>query len=233
MDHNEAVRLQAAEKYVLGELPQDLQEAYEDHFFDCPQCALDVKAAVAFVDNSRHVFQTEPVMVATKSHGKGWSAWFFWLRPAFAVPAMAILLGVVAYQNLVTLPSMKTSGSAGRAQVFNSFSLAGANVRDSRGEASVKVQVHRNETFALDFDFLPTKQFDHYLCQLQDEAGRAVLQVSVPANKARQEVHLLVPDGVDRAGQYSVVVSGDPVAKGTWAKENEVSRMQFLVEFLP
>src|SRR5262249_57048048 len=142
-------------------------------------------------------------------------------------------LGVVAYQNLVTLPSMKTSGSAGQAQVFNSFSLAGANVRDSRGETAVKVQVHRNETFALDFDFLPARPFDHYLCQLQDETGRAVLQVSVPADKARQEVHLLVANGVDRVGKYSVVVSGDPAAKGTWDKENEVSRMQLLVEFLP
>src|SRR5215467_7959888 len=151
MDHNEAVRLLAAEKYVLGELPQDLQEAYEDHFFDCPQCALDVKAAAAFVDNSRHVFRTEPMKAGVKGLGKGWGGWFFWLRPAFAVPAMAILLGVVAYQNLVTLPSMKSSSSAGRAQVFNSFSLVGANVRDARGETAVKVQVHRNETFALDF----------------------------------------------------------------------------------
>ena len=148
---------------------------------------------------------------------------------------MAILvLGiVVAYQNLVTLLAMKTSGSAGWAQVFNSFSLVGANVRDTRGEAAVKIQVHKNETFALDFDFLPARPFDHYLCQLQDETGRTVLQASLPADKARQEVHLLVPNGVERSGKYSVAISGDPAAKGTWDKENEVSRMEFLVEFLP
>ena len=232
MDHIEAVRLQAAAKYVLGELPQDLQEAYEEHYFDCPQCALDVKAAAAFVDNSRHVFQTEPVVSAAKDSAKGWSGWFVWLRPAFAVPAMAILLGVVAYQNLVTMPGMK-SGTAGRAQVFNSYPLVGGNVRAARGDEAAKIKVHKNETFALDFDFLPTRPFDHYLCQLQDETGRAVLQVSVPADKARQEVHLLVANGVDRVGKYSVVVSGDPAAKGTWDKENEVSRMEFLVEFLP
>src|SRR5215467_3706544 len=126
MDHNEAMRLQAAEKYVLGELPQELQEAYEDHYLDCPQCALDVKAAAAFVDVSRHVFATEPVPMeaASKDFAKGWSGWFAWLRPAFAVPAMAALVlgAVVAYQNLVTLPTTRT-GSGGRAQVFNSFSL--------------------------------------------------------------------------------------------------------------
>jgi len=232
MDHNEAVRLQAAEKYVLGELTEELQQAYEDHYLDCPQCALDVKAAAAFVDNSRHVFQAGPVEAESKGSVKGWSGWFFWLRPAFAVPAMVVLLGVVAYQNLVTTPGSK-SGTAGRAQVFNSYQLVGAIVRAARSDDATKIKVHKNETFALDFDFLPTRPFDHYLCQLQDETGRAVLQVSVPADKARQEVHLLVANGVDRVGKYSVVVSGDPAAKGTWDKENEVSRMQFLVEFLP
>jgi len=32
MDHNDAVRLQAAEKYVLGEFPPDLRDEYEEHF---------------------------------------------------------------------------------------------------------------------------------------------------------------------------------------------------------
>ena len=47
MDHNEAVRLQAAEKYVLGEFPADLRDEYEEHFFDCAECAVDVKAIAA------------------------------------------------------------------------------------------------------------------------------------------------------------------------------------------
>src|SRR5215471_6107578 len=145
MDHNEAVRLQAAEKYVLGELTEELQQAYEDHYLDCPQCSLDVKAAAAFVDNSRHVFATEPVPVeaASKAFAKGWGGWLFWLRPAFAVPAMVVLLGVVAYQNLVTTPGIK-SGTAGRAQVFNSYQLVGAIVRAARSDEATKIKVHKN-----------------------------------------------------------------------------------------
>lgn len=53
MDHSEAVRIQAAEKYVLGELPPVLREEYEEHFLNCVACALDVKAAATFVDNAR------------------------------------------------------------------------------------------------------------------------------------------------------------------------------------
>jgi anti-sigma factor RsiW len=51
MDHREAIRLQAAERYVLGELTKDLRDEYEEHYFDCAECAADVKATAAFVDN--------------------------------------------------------------------------------------------------------------------------------------------------------------------------------------
>jgi hypothetical protein len=57
MDHNEALRQQAAEKYVLGELPRRLRDGFEEHFFECQKCALDVKAAAGFVDNARHVWR--------------------------------------------------------------------------------------------------------------------------------------------------------------------------------
>ena len=44
MDHNEAVRIQATEKYVLGELPPPLRNEFDEHFFECQECAQDVKA---------------------------------------------------------------------------------------------------------------------------------------------------------------------------------------------
>ena len=58
MDHEEAMWLQAAEKYVLGELAEELREAYEEHYFDCQECATDV-IATAFVDGARDIFKEE------------------------------------------------------------------------------------------------------------------------------------------------------------------------------
>jgi hypothetical protein len=232
MDHREAVQLQASEKYVLGELTQALRDEYEEHFFDCAECALDVKATAAFVDVGREVLRTDAREVASAAKSaESKSRWLFWLRPAFAAPAMLMLLAVVGYQNLVTLPGLKSGGSAGKAQIYNSFSLVAANVRSERGDEAVKVQVQKNETFALDFDFLPAKHFDHYLCQLQDEAGHVVQQVTIPAEKEKQEVHFYVPNGVERAGQYSLVIAGDTGAKGEWIKTNEVSHLNFVVDF--
>ncbi len=57
MDHSEAVRLQAAERYVLGELPPVLREEYEEHYFECAACAVDVKVVAAFVDNAHEVLR--------------------------------------------------------------------------------------------------------------------------------------------------------------------------------
>ena len=57
MDHNEALRLHAVEKYVLGELPPSLRDEFEEHFFECQECALDVRAAAEFVDNVRAVLR--------------------------------------------------------------------------------------------------------------------------------------------------------------------------------
>ena len=57
MDHNEALRLHAVEKYVLGELRPSLRDEFEEHFLECQECALDVKAAAEFVDNVRAVLR--------------------------------------------------------------------------------------------------------------------------------------------------------------------------------
>lgn len=230
MNHDQAVELQLAVKYVLGELPPVQRDEYEDHYIDCPKCAKDVHIATAFADTAREVFRQEAeskVLSRKQAQGRR-PASLFWLRPAFAVPALVALLAVVGYQNARTIPRLKS-----KADVFNSFSLVAADRRNERGEGEVKLQVHKNEMFALDFDFLPKPHFDHYLCQLQDETGRPVLEVAIPAEKEKQPVHLLVPNGLDRAGKYDVVVVGDPMGKGKWLKGNEVSRLNFVVEILP
>jgi len=228
MDHKQAVELQLAVKYVLGELSAVQRDEYEDHYMDCPECAQDVYAAAAFADTAREVFRQEAPSderVQNQARGGG-LGWQFWLRPAFAAPVLVVLLAVVGYQNLTTIPRLKS-----RPEVFTSFSLVAANSRNERGEGKVAVQVRKNEMFALDFDFLPKQGFDHYLCQLQDASGRVVLQVAIPAEKEKQEMHLLVPEGLDRAGEYNIVIVGDPGGKGQWNKANEVSRMNFVVDF--
>ena len=53
MDHSEAVQQMAAERYLLDELTPDAREAFEAHLFDCPDCALDLRAGAAFVEEAK------------------------------------------------------------------------------------------------------------------------------------------------------------------------------------
>lgn len=229
MDHNEAVRLNAAEKYVLGELPQGAREEYEEHYFDCPECALDLKSAAAFVDASREVFREEGrEKNRVKSEAAAPSRWFSWLQPIVAVPALAALAAIIAYQYAVTIPAAKQGASHGVAQLIDSsIPLHMANVR---GEGGLHVRIPPNAAFTLDFDFTPSRVFDNYLAELQDQAGRSVLQVHIPAQEANREVHLFVPAGLVHSGKYTLVLAGDPGAKGRMAAENEVERFTFVVE---
>jgi hypothetical protein len=236
MDHNEAVRLQAAEKYVLGELPQNLREDYEDHYFECAECALDLKAVAAFVDTSREVLRAQPENSTDRSSVAAGGGWFAWLRPVVAVPVFAALLLIIGYQNTVTIPQAKQGASAATGQVFtSSFTLKKADTLGEKAKSADegKVQVHANEGFALKFDFTPRQRFDSYVGQIQDESGRSVLQVRIPGSSANRELQIAMPGGVVQPGSYVLVLAGDPENKGQLSKENEVSRLSFTVEFRP
>jgi anti-sigma factor RsiW len=53
MDHSEAIQQMIAERYLLDELTLDAREAFEEHLFDCPECALDLRAGAAFVEAAK------------------------------------------------------------------------------------------------------------------------------------------------------------------------------------
>jgi len=229
MDHSEAVRLQAAVKYVLGELPPAQRDEYEEHCFDCAECALDLKAAAVFVDTTREVMRAERQDSVERNAMPPRSGWFSWFRPVVAVPAFAVLLLVIGYQNTVTIPQAKREAAGSPAQFFtSSYSLQMANVR---GGDDVKVQIHPKERFELKFDFTASRPFDSYVCQLQDESGRSLLQLSVPGSSANKEAHVVVPGGLVQPGKYALVFTGAPGLRAR-PLADEVLRLSFAIEFL-
>src|SRR5260370_19176070 len=112
MDHSEALRLQAAEMYVLGELSPALRDEYEEHYFDCQECAADLKATVAFVDAGRATFRSRRHEDFEPQGDSVISSWFRWLRPSVMVPAMAVFVAVIGYQGFVTIPHLKRASPA-------------------------------------------------------------------------------------------------------------------------
>jgi hypothetical protein len=236
MDHSEAVRLQAAEKYVLGKLPKEQYAAYEEHYFECPACAEEIKATVAFMESARQVVReevAETIGVERRVPAVP-TTWFAWLRPAFAVPVLAALALFIGYQNGVTIPRLRDSSSSQmRPTISSAFPLRGSVRGGSEdGDATNKVRVHSGESFTLNFDFIPTGTFSEYDWQLLDQAGRVVKSGDISGEKKYQRVSLHVAGGVKSAGKYNLVFFGSADGAGQTANESEAQRLTFAVEFL-
>lgn len=228
MDHSEALRLEAAEKYVLGELSAELREEYEEHYFECEECANDVKAAAAFADGTRELFRKENTQREERAQVGGWLAW---LRPAIAAPALAALLLIVCYQSFVTIPKLQRDAVASMAAQNADFvSLIGAN---SRREGAKTLQIHRARLAILELDIPASGEFASYLCQVQDASGRTIYQNRVSAADAKNAVHLIVPKGALKAGTYSLAILAEGSSPANADSRNEIERVTFSVEMLP
>jgi len=227
MEHSEAVRLRAAEKYLLGELSSAQREEYEEHYFDCPACAEELKATVAFMESAKQVAREHaPRAVADKTP----AGWFNWMRPAFAVPVFAtlLLLALVGYQNLVTIPSLKQlSTQIASAKIVNSVSLMEAG---ARGETAVNIKVRQDEDFALEVDFPPVASATSYVGKIQDDAGHTRFALPVTLEQSKSTVHVNVPGGSLQPGKYNFVIlaaQGLDAAAGL----KEIKMLPFTVEF--
>src|SRR6266571_4938059 len=157
------------------------------------------------------------------------------LQPVVAVPAFAALLLIIAYQNTVTIPQARNTSSRAVAEVYGrSFLLRPSDTR--RGNEAIvnetPLEVRPNEGFLLQLDFIPSSSFPAYLCQLQDASGRVLQQVTVPAEKAKQELHLPVPAGlISRPGQYSLVFLGADPVTGKAVNDSKLQYFTFNVAF--
>ena len=49
MSHDEAVRCFAAEQYLLDEMALEVRDEFEQHLFDCRECAIDLMAGATFL----------------------------------------------------------------------------------------------------------------------------------------------------------------------------------------
>jgi len=233
MNHNEAVRLQAAEKYILGELFPEDRELFEEHYFDCLQCIDDLKALNAFITASRAVLKEAevPSIAVAKPQKQGFSSWFHWLQPAFAAPAILILGGVLAYQNLVTIPRAGKREAAGAtAEIYTStFHLQGT----TRGESQPTITVGKDKNFGLDFDFTPSRAAPRYHGKLTDASGRVLRSFEISGEQANREVHFFVPGGTIPPGTYELVFFSEGPTANPALDKDQVFRLSFRLESRP
>ena len=104
MTHADALRTLAAERYLLDEMPEIEKFAFEEHFFDCAECADDLRAGSAMRAGVKAA-PSRPAAIPMVPVRRRWT-------PAVVVPwaAAAMLALAVGYQSLAP-------GRGGRLQI--------------------------------------------------------------------------------------------------------------------
>ena len=215
MDHDEAVRQKATERYLLGELHPELKDQFEEHLFDCQDCALDVCAAAMFVEQSKAILSEPTVMLPQRAAAPAPRAgWLTWLRPAFAVPALALLLAVVGYQNLVTYPHLMQAANQPQVGPWASINVS------TRGVTPTVIKARRGEGFGLLVNLPPEEGFASYAADLYNPAQKLEWSGPISAATSEEGRQIYIPGRGDQPGTYTLVVRGITTA----GESKQVSR---------
>jgi hypothetical protein len=223
MNHNEAIREQAVERYLLGELPEDARARFEEHFFDCALCAADLKDGTLFVDALR--LDPQPTASPLPNiHLVAKRKSVPWLRPWLA-PALAASLLVVAYQNILVLPGLRRSVAVAQAPaVLNNVVLA--NI-DARGTDIPKITAPAHGSFLISVDVPSKAEYASYICSLYNASGEQLWQMPISAQQAENTVSLRVPTDKAANGANELRVLGVPAAGGSPV---EAGRYRFMLQ---
>lgn len=205
MDHSKVVREKITEKYLLQELDPALRDEFEEHFFGCEECARDVRAASEFVAHSKVVLAERPAPVSVLDQPSTLHAsnrgWLSWLRPAFAVPVFALLLVVIAYQNLATLPHL--TNVARQPQLLPAATV---NLL-TYGENAAPLATHAGDGFLLNVIVPPGHKFASYRVDLYNPAGGLDGSVAIPSS-AEDTWPIRFPGASRQSGKYKLAVHG-------------------------
>jgi hypothetical protein len=206
MNHDEASRLMASEKYLLDELSLEEAEAFEEHLFACHQCSMDVRAGSLFLEHCKVELAAPRVTNTAVEKDNKISGWFSWLRPAFAVPAMVVLLLMIGYQNLVTLPQLARA-------VREPHVLPAATVNLlTYGENASPLSVQEGQEFLVNVIVPPGQRYTAYKVDLYNPAG--AIQTSIPVNDSalkdagKDTWQISFPEASHQSGVYKLDVHG-------------------------
>jgi hypothetical protein len=205
MDHTAVVREKMTERYLLNELDSNVRDEFEEHYFDCPDCALDVRAGFQFVEQSKTVLaeSPEPVSVRAASGPEHvHRGWFAWLRPAFAAPALALLLAVAGYQNLVTYPRLRSE--LNQPQILPAVSVN----MGTWGGSDTPTIVPAGKGLLLYVRITPDGAYARYTAELYNPAGKSEGSFTIPATAGPNLWPVTVPGVTRQAGTYTTAVRG-------------------------
>jgi anti-sigma factor RsiW len=207
MEHNRAVEIQAVERYLLGEMPPEEREDFEEHYFTCAESAEDVRAAARFRANARELLRN-PEQFAPPENERRSS----WLRWPSLIPVAASLLfaGVVWYQ------------AKQQPVMVGAFEPFEVQETTRGGETPEKLaRIPRGSGPALVAFVVPAGSPDSsYECTIADSTGKAAA-TAVVDGKPGSKAYIILGRERLRAGLYTIILrsEGRPVAQYSFQME--------------
>ncbi len=202
MTHQDCIESLAAEGYILGELSAVDRLHFEEHYFECPECAGAVRRLLLLRDG----VQLGPHRVVEPSRLRGsagtrigrlWS--LGWLRPQLAFAAalgMGALVLIAGYQNLQLRSQL-------RPQSLSSILLR----PETRGEVGNVQPLAGGQFVLLEADLPAASGKLTWLLRAVDSGD--VIEGTAPAPELGLSFKLLVPAEQLRAGHYILFVRSE------------------------
>ena len=205
MTHQEAVTTLASERYLLEEMTELERHAFEDHFFDCTECAEDVRAGAYLREGARagmvaqSAARTSSTVVAFKARSAPQRLSTF--IPWAAAATLALISG---YQALFM-------GTV-RQSAFEPQALSPVTLRPATRGAEAVVVVDADKPVALAVDVNMAANSDRPAAELSYDLrtidGPSILSGRAPAPEAGAPLFLLVPGASLKApGRYLLTVA--------------------------
>ncbi|HEX3579117.1 MAG TPA: zf-HC2 domain-containing protein [Thermoanaerobaculia bacterium] len=194
MNHDNAIKTMAAERYVLGELEPAERDEFEEHFFDCTECTADVRDAAKIADGVRTGVRVAPVR-----HYSRWAA---------AAAGAAVAIGL-AYQYVPQVARLGHHSSNAPSQAAQATAGEQFIELDTTRAAQTPYVIVGKLPLAISFIIPVTDPHPPYICQLRDKAGVSFGSTTVSTkDDAANAVSLVIPAGKLHSGDYTLGIRG-------------------------
>lgn len=209
MTHDEAHRRMAIEGYLLNELAPEERDAFEEHYFSCAECALELQMTAAFLDqvkaelpHMQFASGTAPASNPGQSpRAHWWSGW----NPVW-VPALVCLLLVSVLLNVGQQRSMVRAAAAFQSpHLLPSLSLLRSNAR--AGSLPV-LRASAKEPLLLYVDIPGDSGYSSYRAALYTPLGGREWSLNIPASAVTDTVPLQLSPPRQGSGVYTLRIEG-------------------------